>query len=102
MAIFDADFKDDLAGALLAGVIDGGLDVVQKIFPALVGKFPFTPTIDPLPQADKVILLSASAAPYLYGKYKRAPTTLKLGKGMLSYSLPMVVNKIALKQMGGT
>jgi hypothetical protein len=87
-----------LGGGILSATIDGIMEAVYASDPAKwTNKFPFVPTIDPLPPADDWIVLGVSAVPYIAGKATKREKLGDVGGGMLAYAIPMVIYKIIVR-----
>ncbi len=81
-------------GAVGAGLLDAGLEALWASNKEYwTGRFPFVPTIEPLPPADDWIVLGVSAGLWAAGKYLlRNPMVEDIGEGMLFYSAPMIIH----------
>jgi len=88
------------AGAISTGLIDALIEVPVNhpaLAPRFVGKFPYIPTIDPLPNYDDWFVLAIPLAVYAGGRLAKNRTAEDFGKGGLLYAVPMFIHHIILK-----
>jgi hypothetical protein len=82
-----------LLGAFTSGLVDAVLEGIYVSNPEYYsGKFPYVPTIGPLPPADDWIVFGVSLAPWLAGKYMKRKALEEFGEGALLYSGPMMLH----------
>ena len=102
--------KHIAAGAVATGIIDAALEIPVNhpaLAPKYVGKWPYVPTVDPLPNVDDWFVLAVPSVAYLLGRYVGDKSIEDFGLGGLLYAGSMFIHHIILKAVrmmptGGT
>jgi len=85
-------------GAIGTGVIDAILEGIYQSNPEeWTGKFPYLPTIDPLPPLDDWIVLGIPATIYGIGRWRKNKKIEAVGLGGLLYAGPMIIARTILR-----
>jgi len=86
------------AGAAITAGIDGAIETVWASDTAKwSGKFPYVPTIDPLPPVDDWIVLGIPTAITLAGHFAKKEKVRNFGLGGLLYAVPMFMHHIIIR-----
>jgi hypothetical protein len=90
-------------GAVTTGVIDGAIQMVHASDPAKwSGKFPYIPTIEPLPPVDDWIVLAVPTIALGVGHFTRREKIKAFGLGGLLYAIPMFIHHIMIRTVWAT
>lgn len=85
-----------MGGAIISGVIHGGLDYAEV--KGLIGSYPLP---WPIPDVPDLATLGISSIPWAIGILAKNKQAKEIGEGMLAYSIPMTVYEIIVKVCQG-
>ena len=88
------------AGAATTAAIDGILEMFPASNPQKwSGKFPYVPTIEPLPPVDDWIVLGIPAVTAAVGHFAKKEKIRNFGLGGLIYAVPMFIHHIIIRSV---
>ncbi|GAI80756.1 unnamed protein product [marine sediment metagenome] len=93
-SLFTPAFLRRLGGAGASAIADGIMEFVYNRDSAYwTGRFPFIPTIEPLPPLDDFLVLGGSVATWLLGAWKNEKVK-EVGEGATIYATAMILHHI--------